>query len=275
MQIAQQEAYGIASGNPGHWRPSGMTLGQWMMSLGYPLLGDLSQDGYRSENWIIADTAEDAINAWLSDDLHTNTMLSTERSDIGAGVAANEDGIYVVIETAWQTPSGKMQFNAYPTLTALASSALNINSVEGAGDSSQYMLPVALNTPLPNGDVYHEVQYGQTLWSIAINYHTTIKQIQQLNNLPDTNIRQGQKLLVAKNVIQITPTQSDTETPPAHTQSILIRSTATISPTPTIQPLFTSSEGNGQENLLGFVAITFAGIILAGIFIIMAKRKPL
>jgi LysM repeat protein/uncharacterized protein YkwD len=273
MQIAQEEAYGIASGNGGHWRPNNMTLGQWMMSLGYPLLGDLSQDGYRSENWIVASTAQEAITAWLSDDPHTNTMLSTERSDIGAGVAASGDEIYVVIETAWQTRSGKMQFNAYPTLTALASSSQNSNPVEGAGDSSQYMLPVALNTPLPNGDVYHEVQYGQTLWSIAINYHTTIKQIQQLNNLFDTTIRQGQKLLVAKDVTQPAPTLFATGTPGVITLPVLITSTPTMSPTPTTQPLFTSFNANDQESLLGVGAIAFAGIILAGVFIIMTRRK--
>src|SRR5512145_2168931 len=40
MQVAQTEANGIASGMPGHWRPTGLTLGQWLLSLGYPLSGD-------------------------------------------------------------------------------------------------------------------------------------------------------------------------------------------------------------------------------------------
>jgi LysM repeat protein/uncharacterized protein YkwD len=271
MQIAQEQAYGIASGMSGHWRPRNMTLGQWLLSLGYPLSGDLSMDGYRSENWIIANTAQEAIAAWLSDDPHTNTMLSTERSDIGAGVAASGDEIYVVIETAWQTRSGKMQFNAYPTLTALAGSPQNISSVEGDGDSSQYMMPVALNTPLSNGDVFHEVQFGQTLWSIAINYHTTIKQIQRLNNLFDTTIFQGQKLLVAKDGSQLAPTPSATGTPRAITPSVLIAPTPTLLPTLTLQPLFPSDEVNNQESFLGVAAIAFAGIILAGVFILMTK----
>lgn len=37
MQVAQEEANGIASGQGGHWRPPGVTLGQWLILLGYPL----------------------------------------------------------------------------------------------------------------------------------------------------------------------------------------------------------------------------------------------
>ena len=275
MQIAQQEAYGIASGYGGHWRPNNMTLGQWMMSLGYPLWGDLSQDGYRSENWVNANTAQEAVNAWLSDDPHTNTMLATERSDIGAGVSSNADGIYVVIETAWQTPSGKMQFNAYPTLTALAIYPQN----PGTGEPSQYMMPIAPNTALPNGEVYHEVQYGQTLSGIAIKYNTTVKQIQQLNNISDGNtITVGQKILVVKGATQPASTLVSTGTPtmafiptqskPAPTHVLVSTST------PTNQPLFNYSGHDKRENMLGIGAIILTAILLAGIFTAMLKRKP-
>jgi uncharacterized protein YkwD len=87
MTLAQRQADGVAAGLHGHWRPYGLTLGQLLIMEGYPLAGDLTQDGYRSENWIISMTAQGAIGAWLWDDEHSNTMLSEFRSDIGAGVA--------------------------------------------------------------------------------------------------------------------------------------------------------------------------------------------
>ena len=87
MTLAQRQANGIAAGLRGHWRPYGLTLGQLLIMEGYPLAGDLSQDGYRSENWIISMTAQGAIESWLWDDEHSNTMLSEYRSDIGAGVS--------------------------------------------------------------------------------------------------------------------------------------------------------------------------------------------
>ena len=110
MEIAQAEANGIAMGDEGHWRPLNLTLGQWMLSLGYPLSGDLSLDGYRSENWLsapISSNANDVVQMWLGDAEHTNTMLSQYRSDMGAAIAVGEDGnVICVIETALQTASG-------------------------------------------------------------------------------------------------------------------------------------------------------------------------
>ena len=101
MQVAAEQASALAAseGSIGHQHPCGMTLGQQLLTMGFPLWGDLSLDGYRSENWVAASTTEDAISFWLSDDEHTNTMLSQYRSDIGAAVAVSNQ-IYVVLETA-------------------------------------------------------------------------------------------------------------------------------------------------------------------------------
>ena len=78
MQVAQWEADAIAGGAPGHTRPPGLTLGAWMISLGYPLGGNIALDGYRSENWVAGSelTVDEAIQLWLGDAPHTNTMLS-------------------------------------------------------------------------------------------------------------------------------------------------------------------------------------------------------
>ena len=241
MQVAQWEANAIAGGAPGHTRPGGLTLGQWLISLGYPLAGDLSLDGYRSENWITVDTAQGAVDAWLGDGPHTNTMLSPDRSDIGAAVAVS-DQVYIVLETALQTASGKMQAEAYDMLTAFAGGyALN-------GDSSlpQYIIPVKRSTAHPGGDVIHKVQYGQSLWSIAITYNTTIDQIRAWNNLGDSiEIYDGQILLVQRGATQPPP---PTNTPPATptTFSTMTPTDSGFPPTGTGQPL--SAKAGKNEN---------------------------
>ncbi len=197
MQVAAEQANALAAseGAIGHERPCGMTLGQQLLLMGFPLWGDLSMDGYRSENWGMAMTAEDAINMWLGDDLHTNTMLSEYRSDIGAAVGVNNGQIFVVLETALSTPSRKHQGTAYDILTKvpMTQAACMGWTTPGSGyvDLSQYSVPVALSTARPDGDVVHEVQYGQTLWSIAIEYGTTIEQLKRLNNLPDDTVVSG------------------------------------------------------------------------------------
>ena len=275
MQVAQEEANGIASGQGGHWRPPGVTLGQWLILLGYPLSGDLSMDGYRSENWGAASTAEEAVNMWLGDDIHTNTMLSPNRSDIGVGIAVS-DQIYIVLETALRTNSGQMQSDAYDILTGIpmtqAAYAGEATLAAENGLLPQYSMPVSLNTAFPNGEVYHEVEYGQTLWSIAIAYHTTIKQIQQLNNLYDTTVVEGQKLLVVKGATQSAPPTNIVATLGTPTKSYWLTSTATLSPTP--QPIHEYSEKDRQNNMFGLGAVGIAAAFLGALFTVMTRKKP-
>lgn len=275
MQIAQEQANGIAVGLPGHWRPNGLTLGQWMISYGYPLSGDLTLDGYRSENWVQAFTAQDAVNAWLEDDLHTNTMLSVDRSDIGAGIAVGENSFYIVIETALQTRNGQMQSNAYEILTSIpmTQGAYSQMETQAAIDGvlPQYSVPVSLSTPLPTGNVYHEVRYGQTLWSIAIAYHTTIKQIQGLNNLGESiTVYEGQVLLVQTGATQPAPSSEATASVPTASPNLPIPS-----PTQTFQPVDQPTSQKGANSTLSLVVIGIGALFLAGVFAAMTRKKPL
>jgi LysM repeat protein len=284
MEIAQAEANGIAMGDEGHWRPLNLTLGQWMLSLGYPLSGDLSLDGYRSENWLsepISSNANDVVQAWLGDAEHTNTMLSQYRSDIGAAVAVDGDGnIVCVIETALQTASGKMQYDAYPILTGIPQTQTAYSEMATLAAKNgllpQYSMPVKVSTAQPNGDVVHVVQYGQTLWSIAITYHTTIKQIQLLNHLSSIAIIDGQKLLVVKGATQPVPTSNLTEMPStpkvSATPSMPFQTPMHQRPTPT--PTKEYSAQDKKVNILSFGAIVIAALFLGGMFIVMARKKP-
>lgn len=275
MQIAQEQANGIASGMPGHWRPNNLTLGQWMISLGYPLSGDLSLDGYRSENWTPAQNSQSAVQAWLGDEPHTNTMLSPYRSDIGAGIIATEDGYIFVIETALQTTSGQMQSNASAILTGipLTQQAYNAGATLAAenGTLPQYSLPVAVATANLGGDVIHEVQYGQTLWSIAITYGTTIKEIQRLNNWNTDEVYVGQQLLVMKGatpppqLVAVSPTQTFSPLQPTSTAAV-------ASPSPTTQPIVAITTKSPQEMTLSVAAIALAALVL-GIIIALPRKK--
>ena len=278
MQVGQMEAEGIAGGMGGHWRPNGLTLGQWLISLGYPLSGDISLDGYRSENWGFAQSAEDAIAMWLGDDIHTNTMLSIDRSDIGVGIARTEDGDYViVVETALQTKSGQMQWDAAVVLTGIpqtqaAYAAMSTQAAEN-GLLPQNMAAVELATAFPDGNVYHDVKYGQALWSIAIAYGTTIKQIQQLNGLTDTTVQTGQHLLVVQHATQPAP-NSAPQVLAFPTQAF---STPTTIPTPTstLESMPEISERDRRNNMFGIIGIGIAALFLGGLFTVMTRKKPI
>ncbi|MBN2678269.1 MAG: LysM peptidoglycan-binding domain-containing protein [Anaerolineaceae bacterium] len=280
MQIAQIEVEGIAAGMGGHWRPNNITMGQWLLSLGYPLSGDLSLDGYRSENWIMGPglTASEAILMWSGDEPHLNTMLSPHRSDIGAGVATSTDEwgqtvTYYVLETALQTKSGQMQYDAYPTLTALATA-----QVAGYGDATQaaqsllvpqYILPVVLATARPDGDVIHEVRNGQSLWSIAIAYGVRIEQIRRLNNLSSTEVYTGEKLLVQKGATQPMPTPTGTGTPVAR----FMAQTPLQVGASTSQPTDAFSGTDDTKSIFRYGIFTVAALFIGGIFLALSREK--
>ncbi len=202
MQTAQGQAdYMAATGSITHYGPGGITLTQRLLNAGYPLAGDLSLGGFRAENITGGSnkTAAQAVQEWTGDAPHLNTMLSPNLQEIGAGVAKVGSMVYLVIDCAMPTTGGG-QLPAYTPASGEAGSSTFA--------PSDFMVPVVTNTPDQEGLVYHEVQYGQTLWSLAIGYGVKIDEIRALNSLGGEEIiYQGERLLIRK------------DTPPAHTPS--------------------------------------------------------
>ncbi|HSL46036.1 MAG TPA: CAP domain-containing protein [Anaerolineales bacterium] len=277
MEVAAQTANALAAteGMAGHYRPCNMSLGQLLLTKGFALWGDLSQDGYRSENWGIATTAQDAISMWLGDDEHANTMLSPDRSHIGAAVVAS-DQMYVVVVTALQTPSGQMQWGADAHLTKAAatqSTCLGLATQYAEyGSLPQYSVPVALSTARSDGDVIHEVQYGQTLWTLAITYGTTIEQIKRLNNLTSDIVMPGWTLLIVREATQPAPATVTPVTLEPVRQNLR---TPTLSHTP-VQTEIALSMEPGQfirKNSTVVVALVISFSVLVAAIVGFGKKK--
>ena len=67
----------------------------------------------------------------------------------------------------------------------------------GAGYVSQVIIPVKIATPDADGKIYHVVQAGQSLWSIAIAYQLTIHDLEVWNNISRlTPLQTDQKLFI-------------------------------------------------------------------------------
>lgn len=271
MQSAQSQAdYMAATGQVTHSRPGGTTYTQQLLALGFPLAGDLSLGGIRSEN-ILQSTSPLVWNgvppAW-QDSAHMNTMLSASYTHIGAGITQGNGGYYYAVDTAASTGDGQMQEGA----AALAGSS------SSAIDGSQYILPVVKSTARADGDVLHTVQNGQTLWSIAIEYGTTIKNLQAWNNLgEDSVVYQGQVLLIQK-AATAPAVETPVETaPPTPTAAMTISvPTATITvepsavPTSTVPPPPVSQDVRVQP----LVAILIVAALLAAGVAVWLLRDP-
>ncbi len=269
METAQGQAdYMAATGQITHTRPGGITYTQQLLLLGFPLAGDLSLGGFRAENILMQ---SDPIiwtgvpSAWQDPD-HMNTMLSQNFTYIGAGVSQGNEGYYYAVDCAAVTGSGQMQGDSSAILTTVPGTG-----VAGGDSISQYMVPVVKSTARSDGDVFHKVQYGQTLWSIAIEYKTTIKTIQALNQLgDDLIIYQGQELLVQKGATQ--PPASPTYVPTGELTPVAT-SLPTSSPTfamPTIAFPQTATLEGTQNETNGFGSNPPSSRLLVVVLIIAA-----
>lgn len=108
-----------------------------------------------------------------------------------------------------------------------------------AGTTAPVIQPVITATPNPDGSLIHEVQSGQSLWSIATAYGVSIAQIQQLNNLDQNAVLlPGQKLILRPAFTPtISPTPSLTPIPPTRTPSLTptpVTPTLTYTQSPTL-----------------------------------------
>ena len=265
MQVAQDQAnYMAATGQVAH-RPG---LTQRMLDAGYPLAGDLSQGGFRAENITGGNkTAAQAVQEWTGDALHLNTMLSPNLAEIGAGVARVGNTYYMVIDCALPTTSGQPQaYTPGPD-----------DPVVGTSAPGDFIVPIVTSAPDENGLVYHEVQSGQTLWAIAIEYGVKIDEIRALNNLESgTDIFPGDKLLVQKGAPPLPATVTSTAVIVPTAPILVVTSTSFPATTPSITDTAVLLDEPRESNsvagiVIGIVLVT---LLFAGMLTWLGSRRP-
>ena len=268
MTTAQAQADFLAlTGTMTHAGPGGIGLTDRLLAAGYPLAGDLSLGGFRSENITGGPEsmpAETAVQRWTGDAPQLTTMISPNLTEIGAGVAVNNGRVYYVIDCALPTTEGLPQ--------ASASSAAGGSPAPPASPVG-VIFPVSMSTPNAEGDIIHEVKPGQSLWQIAIAYDTKIDEIKTLNNLFDNSIFPGEKLVIRRGVFVTIapPTQGATlqGTVPETESPVVTLTAQTATPVLTLTPgnpppTRTASNATTRRVVLGIVALAIiGGVVLA------------
>ncbi len=248
MAVAQAQAdYMASSGDITHTGPDGSRPYQRGMAAGYPLAGQIPP-GFYSENIVGGPdmSPQTAVQIWTGDAPHMNTMASPNLQEIGAGVAVSGGMVYYVIDAARPTTGGLPQ--AYTPGAAESSFS----------SSNELIMPVTKSTANAEGELIHEVQAGQSLWQIAIEYGVKIDQIRALNQLSaEYLINPGDTLLI---MTVGTPTQvpATPTTPPTITATALPPSAATEpAPSPTLTPTPKSSalSFSGAEGAVGAIIV--------------------
>jgi len=255
--IAQAQAdYLVAISTITHTGPDGSRPYQRALAAGYLLAGDLSQGGFFSENITagVGQTAQEAVDVWMGDAPHQNTMLSGTLVDAGAGVGVYANTFYYVLDCGRSTGGTPV---AYTPVAPLHPNTPTI-------------LP---NTPNPDGSIIHIVQTGDTLGSLSLAYNVPLADILKLNNLTLTSvIYVGQKIKIS-NGFTPTPTQ------PTGTPTIR----PTITEWPTFTPVDTPVDSTPtQTPLPGLPSSSVAGtatiivvaaVLLAGAITLVGARK--
>jgi hypothetical protein len=211
-----------------------------------------------------------------SDAVHWQTMVGYATGSVGAGVAfANGNVFYTlnVLPGDTNITNNINEEEQQPVLLAQAQQATPV-----------YISQVITNTPNPDGIIYHVVQYGETLWSIAIAYDVTIDEILRNSSLPlGTNeVFEGQRLVIQPATDPTdAPTSTVTPVPdtPTPTQP---RPTMTPFPTRTPMPTFTPTTppslisrtlGETRTVALSLILMSGLGLMLLVYFGFIKKSK--
>ncbi len=214
-------------------------------------------------------TAQVIVYQIWADAIHMRTMVGYTSGEVGAGVAADSDTVYVTLIVR---PGGS---SAAPPLPG---------GTPGAPPPTlPAIVPVTTVTPKANGAVIHEVGYGQSLWAIAIAYGVTSDQIRSLNGMApgSTDIYAGQKLLIIPAGSVTPPPETPTATSAARSSSTatsvaVIQASSTSSPTfvgqsvsalsptdpDTRSPARLGGSARIDPFLAGLIALCLAGLIL-------------
>lgn len=257
MSIAQSHAAYISStGVLTHFDDKGNRPYQRAINAGYPVAGDLSTGGLLTQSIFSGSgvSADQVIAAWQANSADSLALLSPDYEDVGVGIAAANGITYYVLVAAKEGEA----------TTALPSPTLGIGTAPASTG-----IP---NTPLPGGEIYHDVRKNEALWSIALLYGTTIAELKLLNGLATDEIFEGQRL-----VIRRASTETPTPSPIPVTATLgLVTSTATLPVTPTITqtptplptPPTTLERGGAVVG-----SITLIALIAAGLLAFLGKRK--
>lgn len=258
---------------------------------------DGSQIPARSENVCggAGVTAAYCVTTMWTDELHLYTMIGLDSGTVGAGYAlsANEVPYYTLLVNSQGADTG-LNVPKISTNPSQPQSQVGANLNAGDAEIDILAAPVqpgefATSTAQPDGSIYHIVQANETLWTIAINYGTTIAQIQAMNNMSeeDTSVTAGQRILILYGGTPVSDTLTPTVTPPPATNTPRATSTITAtlppldSPTPTITltptpgPIiqYISFFDEPEARYLGFALVVLCGLGLLSTWIFGFLRE--
>jgi LysM repeat protein len=252
MSVAQAQAsWSAANNHIGHDGPDGSTPNERAQAAGYGGGARSYATENASHGTASYHTPQLVVTMMQSDWVHLNAMISPDYEHIGVGFAEADGYSWYVMMVGW------VEDGSYPD---------GIRSGEAPETYAPYA-PFVLSEPDDNGAIYHEVQPGQTAWTIAAYYEVGLAELLALNNLTENSI------LNPGDILLVRPPESPTSTPPSPLPTVAALKTPTtpirdsgMTPTPM---LFTETQTSPPSSLNPFLLIAGLGVaLLVGIAIV-------
>jgi hypothetical protein len=133
---------------------------------------------WATENFAVSSAGMgiDEIMAVWADPDHMRPAVTPAYCHVGAGVAEANGKIYYVLQAAYVSGQECGSISSSPSSGGTSQPGTIPNPV------SQLIIPVKIATPDGEGKIFHNVQAGQSFWSIAIAYQITIRDLEVWNN---------------------------------------------------------------------------------------------
>ncbi len=210
-----------------------------------------------------------AVDWWIADGgWHLEGVLSTTYQDAGAGIASSGGMVYYTLDAGYVAGN----------VSSSQGSSSSGGSSTSATSAPAYK-PMSLATASSDGSIIHNVETGQTLWTIAAKYKISLDTLLKLNNLNQNSfVHPGDKIIIQPSN---TPGGAvPTEQTPASGEAVATQ-TEVVQPsaTPPIEIAIPKSDNaetsdNGMLDPLRGVAALIIGIVaLSAILIISFSRK--
>jgi len=112
--------------------------------------------------------------------------------NVGAGVATASNGTtYYVLQAAYVSGKSCGSYTSGGTTNPVTGSTVDRDT------GVSLIVPVKVAEPDADGNLIHKVQYGQSLWLIAVAYKTTVQDLRVWNNLPESyQLQVGDELVI-------------------------------------------------------------------------------
>lgn len=203
MSIAQSHSqYQAAVGNWTHYSADGTNPQGRAKNAGYGggrtiIVSENVAEIWSGQNFTVSDLIYDL---W-SDDVHWNTMINPQYIQAGAGVAEADGVQYITLDVGYiagvsaastAVPLETAASSAYSTATASSSSSASAT----ATSYTDVVIPVQASTAQPDGSIYHIVQPGQVLLTIAQIYGVEVNELAALNDVSPDSIYAGDQLTI-------------------------------------------------------------------------------